>query len=269
MIKQQKTTKAALARQLGVSRASLYYVSKQLPKDWALKTEIELVLHDQPSYGYPRVAQALHVNKKRAQRVMKLFGMKAYRRRGRKFRKSGIAKVLYPNLLKANFPQGVDDIWVADFTYIPYCGTFLFLATVMDLFSREIVGCAVMANHSVMLVLQALFVAVERNPRPRIFHSDNGREYGSKVFTRALRELNIQISRSAKSSPWENGYQESFYSQFKVDLGDPERFKTLGELVYEIHRLIWNYNHRRIHSALKMPPALFANRYQKFSEKVS
>lgn len=269
MIKKQRTTKAALARQLGVSRASLYYVSKQLPKDWALKTEIELVLHDQPSYGYPRVAQALGVNKKRAERVMKLFGMKAYRRRGRKFRKSGVAKVLYPNLLKTNFPQRMNDIWVADFTYIPYRGKFLFLATVMDLFAREVVGASVMANHSVMLVLQALFAAVERHPHPRIFHSDNGREYGSKVFTMALRELNIHISRSAKSSPWENGYQESFYSQFKVDLGDPNRFKTLGELVYEIHHLIWNYNHRRIHSALRMPPAVFAGRYEKLLENLS
>lgn len=269
MIRHQKTTKAALARSLGVSRASLYYVSKQLPKDWALKTEIELVLRDQPSYGYPRVAQALRVNKKRAQRVMKLFGMKAYRRRGRKFRKSGVAKVLYPNLLKANFPRGVDDIWVADFTYIPYQEKFLFLATTMDLFSREIVGTAIMANHASPLVLQALFNAVEHHVRPRIFHSDNGREYGSKVFTRALTKLGIKISRSAKSSPWENGYQESFYSQFKIELGDPERFKTVGELVYEIYRLIWNYNHRRIHSVLKMPPAVFANRYQKFSEKAS
>ncbi len=200
---------------------------------------------------------------------MKLFGMKAYRRRGRKFRKRGVAKISYPNLLKTNFPRSTNDIWVADFTYIPYRGKFLYLATVMDLFAREIVGATVMANHSVMLVLQALFAAVERHPHPAIFHSDNGLEYGSKVFTKALRELNIQISRSAKSSPWENGYQESFYAQFKVDLGDPNRFRTLGELVYEIHHLIWNYSHRRIHSALKMPPAAFADRYEKLLENLS
>lgn len=269
MIRKQKHTKAALARRLGVSRASLYYVSKQLPKDWALKTDIETVLHDQPSYGYPRVAAALHVNKKRAARVMRLFGMKAYRRRGRKFRKSGVAKVFYDNLLKTNVPQGANDLWAADFTYIPYRGKFLYLATVLDLFTKEIVGAAVIMNHSVALVLQALFAAVAHRPRPRIFHSDNGREYGSRVFVRALTELGIRISRSAKSSPWENGYQEAFYSQFKVDLGDPNRFTTLGELVYEVHRLIWNYNHRRIHSVLKMPPVLFAERYQKLLEKVS
>ncbi len=128
---------------------------------------------------------------------------------------------------------------------------------------------AVQTNHSVSLVLQALFAAIERHPRPMIFHSDNGREYGSRVFTRALHELGIAISRSAKSSPWENGYQEAFYSQFKIDLGDPARFASLGELVYEIYRLIWDYNHTRIHSVLKMPPALFAERWQKLVEKVS
>ena len=158
---------------------------------------------------------------------------------------------------------------MADFTYVPYAGKFLYLATVMDVVTREIVGAAVMANHSVSLVFQALFTAIANRARPSIFHSDNGREYGSRVFSRALAELGIFVSRSAKSSPWENGYQEAFYSQFKIDLGDPGRLKTLGELVYEIHRVIWDYNYRRIHSVLKMPPKLFAERYRKLAEIVS
>ena len=269
MIRKQRYTKAALAARLRVSRSSLYYVSKQMPKDWALKNEIEKVMADHPGYGSPRIAQALGRNRKPVARVMRLFGMKAYRRRGRRPKKSGVAKQAYPNLLKRAMPAHPHHIWVVDFTYLPWKEGFLYLATVMDLFTREIVGMTVMANHSVSLVLQALFTAVEHHARPAIFHSDNGREYGSRVFTRALQELGILISRSAKSSPWENGYQEAFYSQFKVDLGDPTRFKTLGELVYEIHRLVWDYNHRRIHSVLKMPPLLFAERYQKLVEKVS
>lgn len=269
MIRKQKVTKAILAKQLGISRASLYYVSKLLSKDWELKVRIEKVLEDHPSYGYPRVAGELKINPKRAYRVMKLFGVKAYRRRGRKPRKRGISAICYPNLLKDNYPRYPDDIWVADFTYIPYQGKFLYLSTVMDLFTRKIVGWSLMVNHSVMLTLQSLFLAAENHPRPYIFHSDNGREYGSKVFINALENLGINISRSKKASPWENGYQESFYSQFKVDLGDPARFRSLGELVYEIHHLVWDYNNRRIHSALRMPPALFAERYQKLLEKVS
>jgi transposase InsO family protein len=118
-------------------------------------------------------------------------------------------------------------------------------------------------------VLQALFAAIMHHAPPTTFHSDNGREYGSRVFIRASRELGVQISRSARSSPWENGYQESFYSQFKVDLGDPERFSSVGELVYEIYRLIWECNHIRIHSVLKMPPLRFAERDKKLVERVS
>ena len=272
MIRKQKLTKTALSKQLGISRSSLYYVSKQLPKDWKLKIQIEDILSENPGYGYPRIAIALNVNKKRAARVMRLFGMKAYRRRGRKFRKSGVSKVFFPNLLKINYPRYPNNIWAADFTYIPYQGKFIYLATIMDIFTRKITGVSVMLNHSVSLVLQSLFSALSNNQRPTFFHSDNGREYGSKVFIKALTELEIKISRSAKSSPWENGYQEAFYSQFKVDLGDSDRFKTLGELVYEVHRLIWNYNNKRIHTAFKMPPVLFAQRfqtYQKLVEKVS
>lgn len=269
MIGKQRYTKKALAASLGISRASLYYVSKQLSKDWELKTKIESVLEKHPSYGYPRVAIELGINKKRAHRIMRLFGIKAYRRRGRKPKKSYYSPQSYPNLLRANPPQYPNQIWVSDFTYIPYRSSFLYLATAMDVFTKEIVGIAVMANHSVSLVLQSLFSALTHHSQPQIFHSDNGREYNARVFTRALIELGILISRSAKSSPWENGYQESFYSQFKVDLGDPGRFRTLGELVYEVHRLIWDYNHTRIHSVLKMPPLLFAERCQKLVEKVS
>ena len=89
-------------------------------------------------------------------------------------------------------------------------------------------------------------------------YSDNGSEYNAQVFVEALQRVGTLISRSHPGAPWENGYQESFYSQFKVDLGDPNRFKTLGELVFAIYQTIYDYNHTRIHSALRMPPQQFA-----------
>ena len=100
--------------------------------------------------------------------------------------------------------------------------------------------------------------ALLNNQRPVIFHSDNGSEYDSAVFIEALQTVGVMISRSAPGCPWENGYQESFYDKFKVDLGDPGRFKILGELVLAIYQQIWLYNNVRIHSALKMPPQAFA-----------
>ena len=109
----------------------------------------------------------------------------------------------------------------------------------------------------VPLTLQALHGALLHQPHPEIFHSDNGKEYAAKIFIATLERVGSLISRSHPGCPWENGYQESFYDKFKVDLGDPERFRSLGELVAEVYRLIWIYNHTRIHSALKMPPAEF------------
>ena len=128
----------------------------------------------------------------------------------------------------------------------------------MDLYTRKIVGISIYTTHAVQLVLSALMSAINSNPRPKIYHSDNGSEYNSEIFKEALQTVGTLISRSKPGCPWENGYQESFYSQFKVDLGDPVRFETLGELVYEIYQLIYKYNHTRIHSALKMSPIQFA-----------
>ena len=135
------------------------------------------------------------------------------------------------------------------------------VATVLDLFTRKIVGFAVCTTHTTRLVVYVLMSALTNNPRPLIFHSDNGSEYNSEVFIGALKTIGTIISRSAPGCPWENGYQESFYSQFKVDLGDLSRFKILGELVYEIYQMIHIYNNTRIHCALKMAPVQFAQNY--------
>ncbi len=196
---------------------------------------------------------------------MNLFGIKAYRRRGKRWKKTKNIKVIYPNLLLTTYPAYTNHIWTADFTHLNFQGKVVYIATVMDLFTRRIVGVAVYTTHAVQLVISALMNALQNNPRPLIFHSDNGSEYNSDVFKEVLTNLNILISRSKPGCPWENGYQESFHSQFKVDFGDPPRFKTLGELVYEIYQTIYKYNHTRIHTSLKMSPVEFS---QKFAKKV-
>jgi putative transposase len=253
-----KTSKTLRARELGISRGTIYYQPKQPEKDWRLKCRIEEVLRKRPSYGSPRIALALKRNHKPIERVMKIFGIKAYRRRGRRWKKSKKIKIIYPNLLLTQYPSYPNHIWVSDFTYIPFQEKTVYLATVMDLFTRRIVGLSAYTTHAVQLVLSALMNALRDNSRPRIFHSDNGSEYNSEVFTEVLKTVGVLISRSKPGCPWENGYQESFYDKFKIDLGDPNRFKTLGELVYEIYQTVWQYNNERIHTALKMPPQEFA-----------
>lgn len=254
-------TKSGLAQVQGISRSSLYYRPKLPQKDWLLKNQIEQVLGTHHSYGHKRIALELGINKKRALRVMRRYGIKPYRRRGRKFRKPKDSGIIHQNLLhQLPFPNVPNSVWASDFTYIPFHSRTVFLATIVDVFNRRVAGWSLLTSHSVQLTLSALIDAVEKHGRPRILHSDQGSEYKNWVYARFAQALGIQLSMSHKGSPWENGYQEAFYSQFKVDLGDPNRFKTLGELAVAIYSQIYYYNTRRIHGQLKTPPATYALR---------
>lgn len=250
-------SRSELARQLGVSRQSLYYVPKKESRDWLLKTRIEEALREHPSYGSRRLAIHLKLNRKRLQRVMRRFGLRPYRRRGRKYLVKKRIPVIYANLLMTTVPAYPNHVWATDFTEIKHFGKKVYIATVLDLHTRRVVGVAMALRKGVPLTMQALQGALLHEPHPVIFHSDNGREYAARAFVATLEGFGCLISRSHPGCPWENGYQESFYDKFKIELGDPERFKTLGELVAEIYRTIWAYNHTRIHSALKMAPVEF------------
>lgn len=190
---------------------------------------------------------------------MQRFGIHPYRRRGRKYLVKKRVKVIYPNLLFTTIPSYHGHIWATDFTELKWKKK-VYVATILDLYTRDVVGVAVALRKGAPLTLQALCGSLLHHPHPLIFHSDNGKEYTAKSFVSMLESTGTMISRSAPGCPWENGYQESFYDKFKVDLGDPNRFDTLGELVAEIYRTIWEYKNTRIHSALKMPPAEFAEK---------
>lgn len=253
-------TKKERAKLLGCSRASLYYKHKLDEKDHALRRDIENVLRTRAgrSYGYRRVAQTLHINEKRARRVMRKFGIKPYRRRGRRYRRTKPQDEAYPNLLQLVTPTYPGCIWAADFTHLNFRGADVSVATVLDIYLRKIVGIAVGTKHGAPLIISAFGNALLAHGRPAIFHSDNGSEYHAKPFRQLLANLGISISRSKKGCPWENGFQESFYGKFKVDLGDPSRFDSLGKLTAVIYETIHCYNTERIHSALRMSPAQFA-----------
>lgn len=257
-----RDNKSQMAKNIGISRQLLYYQHKQRIKDWTLKTTIEKVLHDRPSYGHKRLAIHLQINKKRVLRVMRLYGLKPYRKRSKKYRYNKTIRDLeFNNLLLTNSPQYPNHIWASDFTHIAFKDRWLYLATIIDLYTRKIIGFSVLTNHSNELIINALLSAVHHNPPAKILHSDHGSEYASSDYSGICQNLGITQSMSRPGCPWENGYQESFYSQFKIDLGDPNRFNTLGELVYNIYKTIYQYNHLRIHTKLKMPPVLYSRRY--------
>lgn len=257
---EKKLSKRELAAKLGVSRSSLYYKKKRSFIDEEIKKQIEVVMDNNPSYGHKRIALELKLNKKRILRVMKKFGLKPARRRVRcpfKPEDQNKPPAKFQNLIENVIALYPNHIWAADFTYIKHNGAFIYLATIIDLFTREIVGFNVSRFRNKHLVIYALEYALDHNPSPVYIHSDQGSEYESHAYIKLAEENKILISMSRKSSPWENPFQESFYSAFKVDLGQTNRFDTLAELVEEIYQKLYYYNNKRIHTKLKMPPQKF------------
>ena len=222
---------------------------------------IEETLRIHPAYGHKRLAKHLSINKKRVLRVMKKYGIKPYRRTAKNPWKPKKNKdAVFPNLLITECPEYPNHIWATDFTYLKFQNKWWYLATVIDLYTREVVGVSFQRTHTTQLVLDALLDAMVHHAKPTIIHSDQGSEYTSKDFTSFCQDLKIIQSMSHPGCPWENGYQESFYKGFKVELGDPTRFETLGELVAMIYHQIYYYNTKRLHTSINATPREYARR---------
>lgn len=260
----KRINKTLVAKLIGIARTGLYKRrSDYQTADELIREQILKVLELHPSYGHRRIAIALKLGKKKIRRVMKTYGIKPYKRKARwKKRKDERREPQpYPNLIKGFCPIRSGIVLVGDFTHIVYQGKILYLATFMDVYTREIVGWHIATSHAKELILEALLDAIKTLGKvPLIVHTDQGSEYCSKEYLSFLIKLGIQISMSKKASPWENGYQESFYNNFKTDLGlEFDRFQTLGELIAAIYQTINYYNKERIHTKLRMSPLQFKN----------
>lgn len=257
----RKGTKVALAKKLGISRSSLYYKPKKPPADEDDRAKIAAVMEEHPAYGHRRVGIALAMNHKKSNRLMRKFCLKPKLRRGFRFVKPddlGKPATAVPNILKALCPIRSNVVWAGDFTYFWFCDRFWYVVTVIDVYTREILGWHLGNHHTTALIIEAFKDAVRRmKASPRYFHSDQGSEYVSGAYESLLAEYGTVPSHSRKSSPWQNGYQESFYANFKLELGDVRRFAHAGELVEAVGQQIAYYNNRRIHLALKMPPVQY------------
>jgi putative transposase len=252
-----KFPKSTLAKRLGIARSTLYYKSKKAGADEEARTLIEEVMIGNPAYGHKRIAHELDWNKKRVLRLMKKFGLKPKLCRGQKWKKKGDIGLVpsgYPNLVSNWCPIEPDVVWFADFTYLKVRDSFLYLATVIDGYTKEVLGFAISKRHNRQLVKAATLEAIAfRKKLPRYFHTDQGSEYQSEEHLKLLEGMGVQVSMSEKGSPWQNGHQESFYSQFKLELGNLNHLSE-GEIVEKIYQQIYYYNHLRIHTTLKMPP---------------
>lgn len=254
-------TKTALARSLGVSRQSLYYVPRRPFKDEVLRDQILRVLDENPGYGHRRIAIELKANRKRIHRVMAKFHIRPTILRGRRKwpkRTADCEIGTTPNHIKAICPIQPDVIWVGDFTELVFHARRIFLATVLDAFTREVIGWQIALHHTTRLVLDVLEEARrKRGGCPTYFHSDQGSEYAANECVQWLVRHGITPSMSPKGKPWNNGKQESFYLTFKTECGAPQRLPSVEALIEAVGRYISYYNSRRIHSALKMPPHVY------------
>lgn len=231
-------------------------------KDISLKDSINEIHKKHPSYGHKRLSLDLGINHKRILRIMKKFGIKPPRRKIHHYCTRSIAHRKYQNLIKEYVPVKPHDLWVSDVSFIKFQGKFWYLVTIVDVFTRQVVAVNIGKRHTAALVLKTIQEAILNTKHiPLIFHSDQGTEFMAEEVTSYLESLGVSISASDKASPWQNGYQESFFGKFKQEIGDINRFETIGELIEEIYHHINYYNNYRIHTALKMPPAVYAKQF--------
>jgi len=229
-------------------------------KDKQLKKSIKKAHEKHPAYGHKRLAIHLKVNRKRVLRVMHKFGIKPPRRKVfRHYCTISASDCPFTNLIKDFKAASVNQVWVSDVSYIKFQGRFWYLAAIEDVFTRQIIGFAFSKHHDSRLVLAALNMAVLTTKTvPLIFHSDQGTEFMAEAVVSFLKNKRVKISVSDKASPWQNGFKESFFGRFKDEFGDFNRFSTIAQLMEEIYLKIHYYNHDRIHTSLKMPPAVYA-----------
>jgi putative transposase len=243
--------------------------------DAALLVHIRAVFAaNRGAYGWPRVwrqllRQGVRVGKLRVQRLMRQHGIRARgKRRFRITTDSRHGLPVAPNLLDRNFTAASPNrAWAGDVTYIPTEEGWLYLAVVMDLFSRRIVGWSMRGDMRSEIVIDALEMAwFQRSPdkdRGLIFHSDRGSQYASREFNQVLDECRITPSMSRKGNCWDNACSETLFGSLKVERLHGMRFETIRQAKDEtLDWLLW-YNRTRLHSTLKyVSPMQFEQEWQ-------
>jgi transposase InsO family protein len=232
-----------------------------------LRDAIQRIALEWPSYGRPRITAELRrrgwtVNAKRVHRLLREDNLLCVRKR--KFivtTDSNHGRKVYPNLARDLVLTGVDQLWRADITYIRLRDEFVFLAVILDAFSRRVIGWALDRNMEDELTLTALRMALSRRSiQPGlVHHSDRGSQYASKDYTDLLKANQIDISMSRKGNPWDNAACESFMKTLKYEEVLRNEYRDLAEAFASIPEFLEKvYNQKRLHSALGyLPPVEF------------
>jgi putative transposase len=259
-----------------VSRASFYRFEESThpghDADMDLRDAIQRIALEWPSYGRPRITAELRrhgwkVNPKRVYRILREDNLLCIRKR--KFMvttDSNHGRKIYPNLARTMVLTGMDQLWVADITYIRLREEFVFLAVILDAYSRRVIGWALDRTLEDSLTLAALRMALARRivQSGLVHHSDRGSQYASGGYTDLLKENRIGVSMSRKGNPWDNAACESFMKTLKYEEVFRSEYRDLQEALLSIREFLEKiYNQKRLHSALGyLPPAEFERNHK-------
>jgi putative transposase len=262
---------AAMCRCAGLSRASFYRFLERgeaSEQECRLRDVVERVALDWPAYGSRRITahlqrQGWEVNRKRVQRIMREGSLLCLRQPTSWLATTDSKHQLpvFANLLAGLEVTAINQLWVADITYIRLRQEFVFLAAILDAFSRRVIGWELQPGLGAGLCLNALEKALRRRQvRPGlIHHSDRGVQYCSKDYVQTLARQKIRGSMSRKGNPYDNALAERFWKTLKYEQVYRDEYRSLEQARNNIARFIERiYNERRLHSALGyLPPAEF------------
>lgn len=253
-----------LCAAVGLSRAGYYRRSKQAEearkREVELRDQIQRVALARPAYGYRRVTaelqqQGWRVNRKRVLRLMREDNLLCLRQKRRWVRTTNSEHGLpvYGNLAAGMKVTGANQLWVADITYIQLGSEFVYLAVVLDVWSRRVIGWKLDRHLRTELALGALEQALkQRKVGPGlVHHSDRGVQYASQAYTERLRAQGVGISMSRRGNPYDNAYAESFMKTLKQEEVKRKEYGSLEEAEEQIGQFVEEiYNRQRLHSAL-------------------
>ena len=262
----------ALCKMTGLSRAGFYRWRAPRPAtpiEMEIRDQMQKVALESPAYGYRRITAELQergfaINHKRVLRMMRQDNLLCVRRRAFVVTTDSRHNLpVYPNLAREIKPTAINQLWVADITYIRLRAEFVYLAVVLDAFSRRVIGWALGRTLEASLAIAALRMALtERNPPSGlVHHSDRGVQYASLDYTEMLQRHQATISMSRKGNPYDNAACESFMKTLKYEEVYRNEYRDFHEAQASIGEFLERvYNQKRLHSALGyVPPAEFEN----------